>query len=298
MDCIVDFNRCNEDARSLRIHATYYLITCLQAARSDRRPVDLLPLRGVARVSSFKSDRFLFPGFPFSCLIGISSTMDEWQPIARTSNQIILYHAPSNALSVRTHQGDHVSITSIPGTPAIQSRATSSVNLPVLAARNASNGVVLGRRSSAVVKRNSPEVPPEGLCPYCYRPIPKDPATYPDSGPSASVSPLYTDDPTDSIIRPEWEQPEPQGTGLHHIKPYFQILEQSVDGSRASTPVQDPDDARRFTRESTTPGQQERRSVEGYYSRFFIEEKRLGMGAEGTVYLCQVSPDSLPSTSV
>jgi len=29
------------------------------------------------------------------------------------------------------------------------------------------------------------------------------------------------------------------------------------------------------------------RGVEGYYSRFFVEEKRLGMGAEGSVFLCQ-----------
>jgi hypothetical protein len=210
--------------------------------------------------------------------------MDDWQPIGRTPNQVILYHAPSNALSVRAYREDNISITSIPGTPATQSRTASSVNLPVLAARNASNGIVLQRRSSAVVRRQSPvEVPPSGLCPYCYRPIPKDPS----SGPSAHVSPLYADDPSDSIIRPQWDNPpDPSPSGLHHIKPYFQILEQSVDGSRASTPQQDPDDARRFTRDSTTPAQ-EKRSIEGYYSRFFIEEKRLGMGAEGTVYLCQ-----------
>lgn len=30
-----------------------------------------------------------------------------------------------------------------------------------------------------------------------------------------------------------------------------------------------------------------KRGADGYYSRFFLEEKRLGMGAEGSVFLCQ-----------
>lgn len=29
---------------------------------------------------------------------------------------------------------------------------------------------------------------------------------------------------------------------------------------------------------------------QGYYKRFFIEEKKLGRGARGNVFLCQVSP--------
>lgn len=226
--------------------------------------------------------------------------MDDWQPIGRTPNQVILYHPPSHALAVRASPADPISIRSIPGTPdAGPSRTASSVNLPVLAARNTSSGVVLGRRRpSAVIRRSGPpvQVPSSSdLCPYCYRPLSKDPdaSAFPAAPtPSAHVSPVYTSDPSNTLIRPEYSTPtDPAPPPLRHIEPYFQILEQSVDGSRASTPVQEVDDDGRFVRESETParGSTERRSVEGYYSRFFVEEKRLGMGAEGTVYLCQVS---------
>lgn len=224
--------------------------------------------------------------------------MDDWQPIGRTPNQIILYHAPSNALAVRASREDPISIHSIPGTPAAPgSRSTaSSVHLPVLAPPNTSNGVVLGRRrqSDLIRRRTSPvNIPSSDLCPYCYRPILEDPPFPAPPATSAHVSPLDTSDRLTTLIRPEYSTPtdDPASPPLHHIQPYFQILEQSVDGSRASTPVHEVDDGRRFVSDSETParGSGERRSVEGYYRRFFVEEKRLGMGAEGTVYLCQAS---------
>lgn len=261
---------------------------------------------------------------------------DQWQPIGRTSNQVILYHPPSNVLSIRQYRLDPVAITSIPGTPTVASRAASHTNLPVLARRSEINSsqreVTLQRReSSALTPRgNAVEsdtaIPPSGLCPYCYRPMSKaahrldSPDPYDNdlhipSAPTlnrtstAHVFPIFSDESEaedhpaayDVDDREEWsheqhnnEITEVNNPNLLHVRPYFQILAQSVDGSRNSTPVRDgtPERSSPASRHdrSTNVDDQPTRSIEGYYNRFFIEEKRLGSGAEGTVYLCQVSP--------
>jgi hypothetical protein len=54
---------------------------------------------------------------------------------------------------------------------------------------------------------------------------------------------------------------------------YFQILEQAHEGSRPPSPR-----PREAKEEEDVPAR-------GYYERFFREEGRLGMGAEGSVYL-------------
>lgn len=242
----------------------------------------------------------------------------QWQPIGRTSNQVILYHRPSNVLSVREYTQDSISISTLPETPGTESRTPSTSNLPVLARirrpQDAAGNAMLGRRSSAVVRRQSPiessVIPPSGLCPYCYRPMSKNDhesafaddfsdVETPSAHGSAHVFPIQSDETGDGSVvypRQQWDttaQEEAGSSGLLRVGPYFQILEQSVDGSRASTPVQNHD----ASRESRTPGggQEQTRSIEGYYHRFFIEEKRLGMGAEGSVYLCQVSSSSVRS---
>lgn len=276
--------------------------------------------RGGARVSSRLHHLVLGRGSSIK-YAGSAPIMDNsWQPIGRTSNQVILYHRPSNVFSVQAYTEDPVSIHSLEE-PA--SRVPSSSNLPVLArprpTLNGEGNVVLGRRSSTVVTRrqgreSSSAVPPSGLCPYCYRPMSKDdhgstfseeydddthPASSPNLGrSSAHVFPISNDD--ESLLQPrqEWDSTA-QDSNLLRVGPYFQILEQSVDGSRASTPVQGNDTPERGDvrsqrdRNSRTPNVEPQRSIEGYYHRFFIEEKRLGMGAEGSVFLCQVC--SFPS---
>lgn len=232
----------------------------------------------------------------------INYNMDAWQPIGRTSNQVILYHRPSNVLSVQAYTEEPISIQSVG-----PSRDPSSSNLPVLARSRPQNGgnVVLGRRSSTVVatrqRRGSPDVPPSELCPYCYRPMSKDdhvptfaeeydaamPPSPHLSRSSAQLFPITNDDHTLAHPRQDWN-PTLQDSNLRRIGPYFQILEQSVDGSRASTPIQERDTPEHAERQSRTPNVEPQRSIEGYYHRFFIEEKRLGMGAEGSVFLCQV----------
>ncbi|KAJ9099286.1 hypothetical protein QFC21_004167 [Naganishia friedmannii] len=260
---------------------------------------------------------------------------DQWQPIGRTSNQVILYHPPSNVLSIRQYQLDPVAITSIPGTPAVASRVPSHTNLPVLARRSDINDpqreVSFRRRgSSAVTVRGNAAdsdstISPSELCPYCYRPMSKvahrldspdnyDSDLHTPSAPTlnrtstAHVFPIFSDESEagdqstayDADDRQEWsyeqhnnnEITEENNPDLLHVRPYFQILAQSVEGSRNSTPVGQGTPERssphpRHGRSSSEDDTQPTRSVEGYYSRFFIEEKRLGRGAEGTVYLCQ-----------
>lgn len=65
----------------------------------------------------------------------------------------------------------------------------------------------------------------------------------------------------------------------------------TVEEEQQDTYVDTPLDSQ----ETKEGGEASNRSVDGYYQRFFIEEKKLGMGAEGSVFLCQVCPPFLSS---
>lgn len=132
-----------------------------------------------------------------------------------------------------------------------------------------------------------------------------------------------TDRPTLAVERSADPSAQPHpllpSPDLQRTPPYFRILERAHDAaSRPSTPgstritplsasssrtdlrataplESDSPGVDGDSRQSATPApaprpQAERnppRGVEGYYTRFFVEERRLGMGAEGSVYLCQ-----------
>jgi hypothetical protein len=66
---------------------------------------------------------------------------------------------------------------------------------------------------------------------------------------------------------------------------YFQLLAIANESSRPSTPSSN---APRAEPSGIAPDTM----AEGYFSAFFREEHRLGMGAYGSVFLCQVSPTS------
>lgn len=141
----------------------------------------------------------------------------------QTSNQLILYHPPSHALSVRPHA--EIQPVAGPSRPPRQ---------PLLLAYD-------------------PATPsPAAICPYCSQTLP-----------STSQVP---------------STPEP-ALGK---TPYFQILERAHEGSRPPSP------RLRHTSPTPTPDAREEEGdvpSKGYYERFFREETRLGMGAEGSVYL-------------
>lgn len=109
--------------------------------------------------------------------------------------------------------------------------------------------------------------PPAGICPYCSQPLP-DTAT--------SSQPPY---------------PAAASDNASGRTPYFRILEQAHEGSRppsprlrATSPSPAPFSA---ASENGRGGTEDSDALpsRGYYERFFKEEARLGMGAEGSVFL-------------
>lgn len=93
----------------------------------------------------------------------------------------------------------------------------------------------------------------EDICPYCHRPL--------DVG----------------LPDPPMEPPSPT---YPRASNYFHLLAQSSSVSRPRTP-------------SSTNGNEDEPTfstgnmAEGYFDTFFKEEKKLGMGANGSVFLCQ-----------
>ena len=100
----------------------------------------------------------------------------------------------------------------------------------------------------------------ERICPTCSQPLPT----------AQPASPLRTP------------------TGEMRTRGYFQILEDAHEMSRPPSPSMS---RRRFER-TPTPGLGEddvldemQLPAKGYYQEYFREEKKLGMGAEGSVFL-------------
>ncbi len=227
-----------------------------------------------------------------------SSTSADWEAIGRTANALILYHPESHALIV---QRDTQLLTTDVQPPP--SHASLSLARP----SGSPEGEVVFSRHTDI-----PEAPPDAidLCPYCYQRLPPSfnpSASHPNIQHSASA---FAFDPSSfppAEIHPIDEAAPPDPTTLHRTPPYFRILAKAHDvASRPSTPPGDrirpltPSEGGPSQRASPTErrhamnDQQEqstdkvKRGADGYYSRFFLEEKRLGMGAEGSVFLCQV----------
>jgi hypothetical protein len=147
----------------------------------------------------------------------------------------------------------------------------------------ASNQVVLYNPTShALSIRRSPGAlqQPTGLpgwCPYCHQSLPRRAGRDPVVG--AEDEDEFGD--WDQVVRTSSRAPN-----------YFQLLEVANEtSSRPSTPPLTPrsedgegsdedDGAGAFSKESM---------AQGYFKAFFKEECRLGMGANGSVFLCQVS---------
>ncbi|KIJ63116.1 hypothetical protein HYDPIDRAFT_93087 [Hydnomerulius pinastri MD-312] len=131
-----------------------------------------------------------------------------------------------------------------------------------------SNQVVLYNPTShALTIHTSPNLPdrPNPPCPYCHRPLPLG---------------FPRDEHVDDEIHPD--------EGFHSRDPnYFQLLAIANESSRPSSPPPQ----RSGSRQSTFPREA---MAEGYFKAFFQEEYRLGMGANGSVFLCQHVLDGNP----
>lgn len=167
--------------------------------------------------------------------------------------------SPSSALVLLPHQAGTSTIPTV-----------ISAWRPIL---SVSNQVVLYNPTSHALTVRTHSGHTASLCPYCHRPMD-----------DLADSPTY-------------------GTPRHTRAPnYFQLLE--VVNETNSVPGTPNGSSRRswlqdegFDEDSVRPlnGESNSTSVfgsgvmaEGYFEAFFKEERRLGMGANGTVFLCQV----------
>jgi hypothetical protein len=120
--------------------------------------------------------------------------------------------------------------------------------------QGSNNAVVLYNPTSHAIavhdRRNELQVTPEQLCPYCSQSLPADFPPVPFPSPSAAPN-------------------------------YFELL--------AAAPSSVASETGDGAEERPQPGMSPGSVSEGYFSTFFKEEYRLGMGASGSVYLCQVS---------
>ncbi|WVQ97792.1 hypothetical protein IAU59_004906 [Kwoniella sp. CBS 9459] len=219
----------------------------------------------------------------------VGSSLQAWTPIGQTSNQLILYHPPSHALQVRPHPStqDLASLAGPGPSTYLQPRPIGTVQ------SSSNNDSRLRILSSPPIE----SITTTPHCPYCSQPLP--------SG-HPHTAPLYSDQENDNDF--ERNQPginDDIGLPPNSQRKYFRILEQAHEGSRPPSPS--PSTPRRRHQTPSVSGQEEeehaygsgRRVDEadddeldesdfparGYYDRFFREEKKLGMGAEGSVFL-------------
>ncbi|KIJ42423.1 hypothetical protein M422DRAFT_171217 [Sphaerobolus stellatus SS14] len=138
-----------------------------------------------------------------------------------------------------------------------------------------------------------PPTPPRSLIPILqashqivlYNPTSHAVSIHERSGSSRRGKPLfcpYCDRPLSSNIEDLASGlPSASGGRAHN---YFQLLEVSNESSRPSTPFGSQSPPRNLNGQA---GIATGNMAEGYFEAFFREEHRLGMGANGSVFLCQ-----------
>ncbi|TBU28501.1 kinase-like protein [Dichomitus squalens] len=136
-----------------------------------------------------------------------------------------------------------------------------------------SNQIVLYNPTSHAlsIQRHSP--PPSGTlarrhvrCPYCHRSITPDNRRHP------------ADNSDDDLEEKNFERASNRAAN------YFQLLEIANESSRPASPASGGPSAASSAGRGTFRAEN---MAEGYFKAFFQEVCRLGMGANGSVYLCQ-----------
>ncbi len=215
---------------------------------------------------------------------------EQWQPILHASNQVVLYNPRSHALS----------ITTAPDGPAI---------------------FVPAQRRPAITGRATRMQP----CPYCKQILPGVFHSEHGFSQSADIDEVDEQGRWEPFIDQNSEEDqvfESLSTDpAYHSRAsnYFRLLEIANDASsqgstsrrssfspspRASTPDDNRNSGSHAQSRRRDHGDRERRQeeyrsekgafpaermAEGYFETFFQEEYKLGMGASGSVFLCQVS---------
>ena len=213
----------------------------------------------------------------------------QWQPILHASNQVVLYNPQSHALTITTAPDGPAIFVPAQRRPAITGRATGAQH-----------------------------------CPYCKQILPGVFHSEHGFSHSADIDEVDEQGTWEPFIQNSEEDQEFESLSTdpaYHSRAsnYFRLLEIANDvSSQGSTSRRSsvspslresmPDDNRnsdshaRSRRRDHGDGerrQEEYRSekgafpaermAEGYFGTFFQEECKLGMGASGSVFLCQVS---------
>ncbi|WWC59167.1 uncharacterized protein I303_101715 [Kwoniella dejecticola CBS 10117] len=187
---------------------------------------------------------------------------NSWTAIGQTSNQLILYHPPSHALQVQPHPS-LASSSSIPGPSGPSRRPLRLIGDTV-----------------AITDDPIENITTVPHCPYCSQPMPNS---------ASHERPLQQHDRYRFDASPH--RSEQAGSDRGRNK-YFRILEKAHEGSRPPSPS--PSGASTPRKRYRTPLMDNEDEDEldeadfparGYYDRFFKEECKLGMGAEGSVFL-------------
>lgn len=241
------------------------------------------------------------------------STRSSWLPILESeSNQLVLYHPTSHALTITP-------ASLLPVRRMLYGRAVpegispSNSQLAPISNRSRSlNNARLADNDDVLASAG------QKTCPWCSRPYPADPIDHLNEpknheyhggyardgfsrrapnyfklleqanhqAQSRPVSPpLLPDSHSNSRIRlAEMESPVTPGTPERTTA--------SLDDRQTPKPVLNTGIGRGGV-ELPTPGTPKQRfgessMAQGYFAAFFKEERRLGMGANGSVYLCQV----------
>ena len=169
------------------------------------------------------------------------------------SNQVVLYNPTSHALTI-SHSSK------------VTTGFPSTSTAPVKASRD--------------------------CCPYCKRVLPSafDYDPFDDSG-----GRIHTHDEDEEEDGIESLSSDPAYTSP--MSDYFQLLEMANESSSRPSSPPGPTLLGAGTSSSTNNARQQQsgtsafpaeKMAEGYFKTFFQEEYRLGMGANGSVYLCQV----------
>ncbi|KAG8873605.1 putative serine/threonine-protein kinase iks1 [Tulasnella sp. 331] len=111
--------------------------------------------------------------------------------------------------------------------------------------------------SPSLVRHRSQDEIQVDICPYCHRAL--------------------SDEPQDTHYEREHEQFDTHS----RVADYFHLLATVNESSRPTSPHGSPrDDGRSSSFDAASMAQ-------GYFQAFFREVRRLGMGANGTVWLCE-----------
>jgi len=231
------------------------------------------PFPHLQRAASSSSSRSILAVQPISY-----EEQQQWQPILHASNQVVLYNPRSHALSI-----------------------ASTSNSATLA-----SGVVVARR-----QRREEAAASVATCPYCKQNLPPGFRGFDRHGHGAQEvdgEPGWEEyEHLDSSEEEEGIETVAGGTMDPAIQSrasdYFRLLAivnetSSRNASPGSTGYRDEgrrSRSRSSSRRDRTPDNRStggafpaEKMAEGYFKTFFQEEYKLGMGANGSVFLCQV----------